>query len=253
MPTSPFLRDNWAPVTSETGPEGVPIERISGSIPTWVRGSFVRIGPNPKRPPDPLSYHFFLGDGMVHAVEFGDRGAVYRNAWVQTHELLTGDLTLDDGSDERSGLANTAMVWHRGLLCLEEGSKPWEVQLPLLQTVGRITYDGKLTHNFTAHPKVCPVTNELVFFGYDFSDPTIQYSVVSSTGELVRTVPIQFREAVMSHDMAITPKWSILMDFPLWDRSQPTREQDLSRLGVFPRHLESESCLLYTSPSPRDS
>ena len=30
--------------------------------------------------------------------------------------------------DERSGLANTAMVWHdEGLLALEEGSKPWMI------------------------------------------------------------------------------------------------------------------------------
>eukprot|EP00656_Telonema_subtile_P006129 TRINITY_DN12814_c0_g1_i3.p1 TRINITY_DN12814_c0_g1~~TRINITY_DN12814_c0_g1_i3.p1 ORF type:complete len:350 (+),score=61.70 TRINITY_DN12814_c0_g1_i3:575-1624(+) len=132
------------------------------------------------------------------------------------------------------------MVWHSGqLLCLEEASKPWQLSVPSLRTVGRATYQGKLTHNFTAHPKVCPVTCEMMLFGYDLADKAVQYSVVSPQGELISTLPVLFREPVMTHDMAITRHYSILMDFPLWDMAGSTRDEDLSRIGVLPRHCSS--------------
>ena len=65
------------------------------------------------------------------------------------------------GNDTRAlrGRDYEAMVFHAGrLLCLEEGSKPWEICLPSLETSGRFTFRGRLRHNFTAHPKVCPLT-----------------------------------------------------------------------------------------------
>ena len=40
----------------------------SGSIPSELRGTLLRNGPNPIAP-DPANYHWFLGDGMVHAIE----------------------------------------------------------------------------------------------------------------------------------------------------------------------------------------
>jgi hypothetical protein len=118
---------------------------------------------------DHKTYHFFSGDGVIHGVEFsaagsdGSPGSVtYRRKFVETPNITTGE---DVVGDERGGLANTAMVFHANrLLALEEGSKPYEVGLPLLNTVERVTFDGKLTHNFTAHPKVCPETLDLMFF-----------------------------------------------------------------------------------------
>merc|ERR1712039_393878 len=130
------------------------------------------------------------------------------------------------------------------LLCLEEGSKPWQLDIPSLATVGRCTFNEKLQHNFTAHPKVCAETGEMMFFGYgahtvENSDAFIHYSVVSADGKLKSTLPIDFRQPVMTHDMAITTHYSIMADFPLWDMSGPTKEEDRSKFGVFPRHAKS--------------
>merc|ERR1719460_1317738 len=101
---------------------------------------------------------------MVHLVELKSGSALYRSRWVRTPNFEKGRDVIDN---ERGGLANTAMVFHAGrLLCLEEGSKPWHLSVPSLDTVGRFTFDGHLHHNFTAHPKVCPDTGELMFFGY---------------------------------------------------------------------------------------
>jgi len=214
---------------------------------------------NPERF-DGKPYHFFLGDGMVHQVELRAGEATYRRRFVRTPSFCSGGardelpseaLQGDEPSNERGGLANTAMVFHAGrLLCLEEGSKPWEICLPSLETSGRFTFRGRLRHNFTAHPKVCPLTGELMFFGYGThhvpgSEAWVHYSVASKEGELLRTVPVNFRKPVMTHDMAITKCYSILLDFPLWDMDSPTKEDDKTRIGVMPRMAESEKDVVW--------
>ena len=80
----------------------------------------------------------------------------HRRRWVQTPHALGSADALEDGSGERGGLANTALCFHAArLLALEEGSKPWQLRLPDLETVGRFTFDGGLRHNFTAHVPFC--------------------------------------------------------------------------------------------------
>ena len=59
---------------------------------------------------------------------------------------------------EGDGHGNTALVYHaRRLMALEEGDVPYQLRVAcagLIETLGRVTYDGKLQHAFTAHPKV---------------------------------------------------------------------------------------------------
>eukprot|EP01062_Namystynia_karyoxenos_P073749 TRINITY_DN70571_c0_g1_i1.p1 TRINITY_DN70571_c0_g1~~TRINITY_DN70571_c0_g1_i1.p1 ORF type:complete len:446 (+),score=119.26 TRINITY_DN70571_c0_g1_i1:80-1417(+) len=240
-----FLTGFWSPVTAE-------VERhaeVRGELPPEICGSFLRIGPNPKNPDkcDPSLYHPFMADGMVHGIEIAGGEARYRNKWVRTLKFKTGRDKMGAG---RHGLANTAMVRHAGrLLCLEEGGKPHEIALPGLETLGPHDYGGALLHSFTAHPKVCPQTGEMIFFGYGKnavpgSPPdAVHHAVVSPAGRLLRSVPVSFRRPVMTHDMAITQNYSILMDFPLWSMRDPVRAEDRSRFGVLPRHATSGSAI----------
>ena len=88
--------------------------------------------------------------------------------------------------------------------------------MPSLRTMGEVTFDGKLTHPFTAHPKVDPVTGEMVFFGYSvMGPPYLHYSVVSQDGSLASTEPIELPRAVMMHDFAVTSEHTIFMDLPV--------------------------------------
>ena len=71
---------------------------VEGSIPSELRGTLLRNGPNPIAP-EAAKYHWFLGDGMLHAIELGDGEARYRNRWIRT-DAAAG--LLREGVDRRS-------------------------------------------------------------------------------------------------------------------------------------------------------
>jgi carotenoid cleavage dioxygenase-like enzyme len=231
---NPFLSGNWAPldVHSLTTEEGIEAKCIFGEIPSDLQGSFLRVGPSlnlKKQKIDLDSYHIFAGDGLIVGLEFKNNTVRQRCRWI----LAPSD----------QGIGNTAMVFHSGrLLTLSEGSKPWEVSLPKLETVGMYDFNSQLNHNCTAHPKVCAETNELIFFGYSFGENDVRYTVASSSGEIdqrTNSVSVQFRKPVMAptpHDIAITRNYSIFLDFPLWDMEGATKREDPSMFGVLPRH-----------------
>lgn len=253
--TSPYLRDNFAPVHEEITADDLP---VLGELPTDLAGMFVRNGPNPQF--DPIGrYHWFDGDGMLHGVRIQNGRASYRNRYVRTRgwqmereagrALFTGLLEpprLDNPHGPFKNAANTALVWHDGrLLALWEGGEPHEIRVPGLETVGPYTYCGKLVHAFTAHPKVDAETGELFFFGYSIVPPFLQYSVVSSSGELLSTTPIDLPIGVMMHDFAITERYAIFMNHPYTFsldrafRGEPIAKWEPDRgshFGIMPRY-----------------
>jgi carotenoid cleavage dioxygenase len=214
-----YLVGNFAPVKDELTATDLPVE---GAIPTALRGRLLRIGPNPIAP-DPAAYHWFTGDGMIHAIELSDgKAASYRNRWVRTDQAssLLGEDAIpgqpDDVFPVGSSVANTHVVAHAGkILALVEVCLPTQVR-PDLSTVGRYDFGGKLRSSMTAHPKMDPVTGEMLFFGYDpFGPPWLRYHVVDASGELVRSEDIDIRGPSMVHDFAITERHVVFFDLPV--------------------------------------
>lgn len=265
---NPYLDGNFAPVREEITTHTL---KVIGELPPDLAGMFVRNGPNPQWTPIG-KYHWFDGDGMLHGVRISNSFATYRNRYVRTRgwkieqqagkAVWTGLLEpprMDNPYGTGKNTANTALVWHNGqLLALWEGGAPHAIKLPQLDTVGEYTYNGKLNSAFTAHPKVDPVTGEMMFFGYSFAPPYLKYSVVSPQGELLRTVPIELPMAVMMHDFAITENYTIFMDLPLtfsgerMRRGEPVMmfERDRpSRFGILPRHGDNSSIRWFESPA----
>jgi carotenoid cleavage dioxygenase-like enzyme len=80
FPNDPFLTGYYAPVSTESDQ---PQLRISGELPKELRGTLYRNGPNPQFAPRG-PYHWFAGDGMIHAFHIGDGRASYMNRWVRT-------------------------------------------------------------------------------------------------------------------------------------------------------------------------
>ncbi|HIF66491.1 MAG TPA: dioxygenase [Acidimicrobiia bacterium] len=213
---APFhLRGNFAPVFDEVTSDNL---EVRGSIPPELNGRYLRNGANPITGE---SAHWFLGDGMVHGVRLRDGQAEwYRNRWVRTpfYDNPTKpviDLENLDFSSENSK-ANTHVVRHAGrILCLEEGHLPWEISEEL-ETIGPHSFGGQLDGPFTAHPKICPTTGEMLAFGYGFLPPAyLTFLRVSATGELVQQKNIEIPAPVMMHDFNITASRVVFMDLPV--------------------------------------
>ncbi len=243
-----YLVGNFAPVRDELTVTDLEVE---GAIPPALAGRLLRNGPNPIAP-DPAMYHWFQGNGMLHAIELLDGKATsYRNRWVRTDSAseLLGEAPIADQPDDvfigGGNAANTHVVSHAGkILALVEVCLPTEVRADL-STVGRYDFGGKLRSPMTAHPKMDPRTGEMVFFGYDITGPPwLRYHVVDASGALVRTEAITIGGPAMVHDFAITETHVVWFDLPvvydfslLGKRPFPAewKADYQARVGVMPR------------------
>ena len=235
------LRNNWAPVLDEVTDTEL---RVEGTIPTELQGTYVRTGPNPA---SGKSEHWFFGDGMLHGVRLANGKAEwYRNRFIQTPNISdpTDDPMAGMGDLSR-GTGNTHVMAHnKELLCLEEGHRPWKVDAEL-NTLGYQNYDGALTCSMTAHPKICPVTGELIAFSYlNPEPPFLNYIRVSADGQLQQLEGIELPTMVMMHDFNVTRNYVIFMDLPVCfdlaalETGLPFmfNKDAGARLGVMPRN-----------------
>jgi carotenoid cleavage dioxygenase len=235
------LRGNYAPVKEEVTAFDLPVR---GAIPPSLRGRYARNGPNPRTGQSP---HWFMGDGMLHGIELRDGGAAwYRNRWVRTRAFLEDarGVSAEGEVDLTVGVANTHVVAHAGrIFALVESSFPTEVTREL-KTVGSFDFAGRLTTAMTAHPKICPRTGELHFFGYSFKPPFLTYHRADSAGRLVQSEVIDVPGPTMIHDFAITDRHVVFMDLPIvfdlelaMAGTMPYRWSDDygARVGIVPR------------------
>ncbi|WNG92533.1 carotenoid oxygenase family protein [Mycobacterium sp. ITM-2016-00318] len=238
-----FKLDNFAPIADELTEFDLPVE---GAIPAELDGWYLRNGPNPRQ----ASGHWFSGDGMIHGVRIeGGRAAWYRNRWVRT-ESFDKEFPIYNADGTRnlhSSVANTHVINHAGkTLALVESSLPYEITNDL-KTVGAYDFGGKLADSMTAHPKICPTTGELHFFGYgNIFEPHVTYHRAEASGELTINRPLEVPALTMMHDFAMTAGHVVFMDLPVvFDveimksagRDMPFRWDDDygARFGVLPR------------------
>lgn len=255
---SPFVQGLLRPVEDERHDTDLWVE---GSLPPGLRGAFLRNGPNPQFTPAP-GYHPFDGDGMIHAVQIEDGRAAYRNRWIESKGLLAErrrghavygglgafvlpdpDVIAEGGMIKNTG--NTHTIRHAGrLLALMEAAPPTEID-DELATIGEWTFDGRLVGGCTAHPKIDPVTGEMMFFGYSPIAPYLRYHVVDASGVLVHSIELDLPEPVMIHDFAVTEHHTVFLDAPaLFDvsafmggGSAIRWSPELgTRIGVLPRY-----------------
>jgi carotenoid cleavage dioxygenase-like enzyme len=245
--TNRYLSGNYAPVVEEVTAFDL---RVTGALPPELDGRLLRIGPNPMVAPDPATYHWFTGAGMVHGVRLRDgRAEWYRNRVVRS---------------ERS--VNTNVIGHAGrtLALVEAGSPPVELTDDL-ETVRSGDFEGTLTGGFTAHPKRHPATGELHAVTYYWEWEHLRYVVVGADGRVRRTVEVPVTDGPMVHDMAVTEHHALLFDLPVtfdlgaamggstfpyrWNDDHP------ARIGLLPleggaddvRWVEVDPCYVYHS------
>ncbi|KAI4867696.1 retinal pigment epithelial membrane protein [Hypoxylon rubiginosum] len=191
----------------------------------------------------------------------------------------------------RISVANTSVVYHDGrALATCESGPPIRFQLPGLDTVG--WYNGRRAENesspddrsgfggggampfmkewTTGHPRVDPITKELISFHAVFVKPFVYYSIVSPDTALAKEssrnsrfdVPIPgMSSPKMMHDFGVSARYTVIMDLPLSlnpmnsIRGRPVISYESaarSRYGVFPRYepdkiqwFETNPCVIF--------
>lgn len=213
---NPYLSGNFAPVTHEVTAFDLP---VTGEIPRELRGRLLRIGPNPVEPPDPKTYHWFTGNGMVHGLRLRDgRAEWYRNRYVRD-DAVAAAKGLPPAPGPRhgmgAGVANTNVIEHAGRTwaIVEAGGLPVELGAEL-ETIAYSDFDGTLPGSFTAHPKRDPDTGELHAMVYYWAWEHVQYVVVGTDARVRRTVNVPVPGKPMLHDCAITERYVVILDLP---------------------------------------
>src|SRR5215475_4922015 len=172
---------NFAPMRAEVTIQDCVVE---GKIPGDLNGGFYATGPDAQYPTAPGNI-LFDGEGHVRMFRIRNGRVDYRTRFARTERYEAQDKArrllmpmyrnpaLDDPSVKglSRSTANTHVINHRGMiLALKEDSPPSALDLNTLETIDPVyTFDGQLPRDqpFTAHPKVCSTTGNLVAFGYE--------------------------------------------------------------------------------------
>jgi carotenoid cleavage dioxygenase len=236
--TNPALTHAFEPVFDERDDADLTVE---GTLPDCLRGTFMRNGPNPQFEPGPGYAYPFDGTGMIHAMSLDGGRARYRNRWVLTSELQEERqagrrlYNATFAPPPQANLANTNIVRHAGrLLSLYEGGCPYELDATLA-TIGPCTFGGKLTGALSAHPKVDPLTGEMLALSYDLVDGTLEFLRVNAAGQVDRQLRFPSPWPTVVHDIGITASHVVaflcplILDFsrgptaPAWEPRRGTR------------------------------
>ncbi|XP_011019809.1 PREDICTED: carotenoid 9,10(9',10')-cleavage dioxygenase 1-like [Populus euphratica] len=280
-------QSNFAPVDELK--ETVLVTNIEGKVPNdFPEGVYVRNGPNPlfgglKSAVSMFgrSSHIWVeGEGMLHVLYFdkardGSWTVTYKNKYVEseTFELekqrnKPSFLPAIEGSSPailsayllnllRFGkvnkyLSNTNVFEHSGkYYSVAENHMPQEINMFTLETLGNWDVNGAWDRPFTSHPKRAPDTGELVIIGVDATKPFMQLGIVSADGKrLVHKVDLKFNRCSLTHDVGLTRRYNVIMDFPLILDIQrllkggPLIKYDkaeYARIGIMPRYADADS------------
>jgi carotenoid cleavage dioxygenase len=263
---NPYLAGNYAPVLEEVSIVDLP---VTGRLPHELEGRYLRNGPNPLATPEPSSYHWFTGEGMVHGIRLCQgRAEWYRNRWVRSASVAEALGEPPRPGPVHAGMdfaANTNVIGLAGrtFAIVEAGGRPYELTGEL-ETIGPSDFDGTLPGGYTAHPKRDPKTGELHAISYYWGwGNTVQYSVVGIDGRVSRTVDVEVGGPVSIHDMSLTERYAVIYDLPVvfsmeaaasganfpyrWDPEYAARVGLLPRQGqgADVRWFEIEPCYVF--------
>lgn len=249
---------------------------VDGMIPGGLNGAYYRLSADTQYPPRLGRDIFINGDGMAHMVRMENGHADLKTRYVRTPKFeaeraarralfgayrnpFTDDPSVA-GID--SNTANTTAFWHHGrLYALKEAARPMRLDPRTLETLGSWDFDGRLlSRTFSAHPKIDPVTGEVISFSYNTrgqSDQTIQIHWISRSGELTRTESFEAPYSFMAHDSLVSRNYIAFTVYPMisdwervqrgepyfhWDSSLPTL------VAIIPRQQGVSGIRWYTCP-----
>lgn len=276
-PGNPAARGFFAPQRFEADVHDC---EVIGDVPLELNGAFIRVGGDWDYPPKHSDDSIFSQDGYVSRFRFRNGKVDYRGRWVQTPRLLANraagrqlygfyrnpyDCEPEVRDPDRPWLAtvaNTAVLGHAGMLfALKEDSRPYRIDPDTLETGELWDFGGKYTsQTFTAHPKVDPMSGELLAFGYEatgLASDDLFFYTIDPAGTVTRETRIKVPYVSMIHDWAVTQEHVIFPVFGYvtsleqlkageihwkWDRNAPTL------FGVLPRDGEAKDIRWFRGP-----
>ncbi|MBX5463381.1 MAG: carotenoid oxygenase family protein [Steroidobacteraceae bacterium] len=251
---------------------------VWGEIPKDIEGTFYRMQCDFEyRPPENEWRTGFNGDGHISRFRFANGSVDYKGRYVKTDRLMAErkarrrlygvyrNRFTDDPSVAHlnRSAANTHTYWHGGkLFVLKEDALPWTVDPHTLETLGAWDFNGKYTAtSMSAHPKIDPVTGEMIAYGYqakgDLTDDIAVYTI-NPQGEIVKEVWLKSPYLGIIHDIAITQKHILIpviartTSLERLKRGEPMWEWNGSlptMVGVLPRDGDAKDIRWYKGPA----
>lgn len=270
----PYLHGHFAPTNVEYEADDLEVE---GEIPADLCGAYVMNGPSQRFEPVNSKYHYYDGDAMLRAIYFRDGRASFRQKWLRNGAFLVeekagkaiwpgiaGPYDFRLPGSPIKDVSNTDVIYYKGafLSLWHMAGDPYRVDPLTLETVGRETLGGDLSHPISAHSKTDPETGELFFFNYQDEPPYMSYGKADADGRLLFDIPIEISGPRSPHDMGLTENWAILHDLPFYHdvdilkthkrRVMGFHRDEPARFGLIDRHgrsadvkwFEAEPCYI---------
>ena len=251
---------------------------VEGKIPSDLNGGFYATGPDPQYPMHPRNI-IFDGEGHVRLFRIRNGRVDYRTRYARTERWVAQDKAgrclmpiyrnpfMDDPSVKglSRSTANTHVLNHKNMiLALKEDSPPCAMDLNTLETIDPVyTFDGQLprTQPFTAHPKICSHTGNIVAFGYEaegHGSDVVAVFEIDQSGKKVWETKIKVPYVGLLHDFAVTENYIMFFVVPLaidheqmknggihwsWDKTKRTY------LGYFRRYGDGKDLRWLEGPT----
>lgn len=202
--------------------------RVHGAIPADLRGTLFRAGSNPFfEPKYPDKYHWFDGDGMVHAITIEDDKVSIANRYVATAGLQAeqqvghalygsfmhgGEPLVMDGSQPfLKNPANTNVLrLGDDVLVFCEGQIPHRLDPESLDTTGMFDFGG-VEGPVTAHFKIRS-DGEFLFFGA--MGEVVNFYRATPDGKVIARHTFNQDAPSFNHDFAITENYAVFISSP---------------------------------------
>lgn len=253
---------------------------VIGKVPADMNGAFFRVGGEWYYPPKFPDDAVLNTDGYVSMFRIKDGKVDYKGRWIETERFkaerkarrqlygyyrnpYTDDPSVrDPAHPNRRTVSNTAPLAQGGkLFSLKEDGLPHQLNPNTLETIGPWDFNGKWkSQTFTAHPKLDPVSGEMVAIGYEATGPAsddLWIYTLDKSGNVRNEVRTKVPYVSMIHDLALTQK-HLLIPFGGYVTSKARLEEgkihwgwDDSKpayIGVFPRNGEAKDMRWFKGP-----
>jgi carotenoid cleavage dioxygenase len=253
---------------------------VLGEIPRDIDGAFYRVGGEFYYPPLFADDAPLNADGYISMFRIRNGRVDFRGRWIETERLkhvraagrqlygyyrnpYTDDPSVrDPARPNRRTVSNTAPLVHHGqLYALKEDGLPHRIDPNTLETIGSWDFAGAWkSQTFTAHPKIDPLSGELIAYGNEadgLASDALWIYRIGLDGAVNREVRTTVPYVSIMHDMALTQKHMI---FPFagyvtsrerltegkihwgWDNARS------GMIGVMPRDGEAKDMRWFEGP-----